>query len=100
MLKTEMREVIKRAFARTDTVDGDFDKAIAQAVMRVDTIVGNPEVNATTIAPWAEDVVRYCALGFLANAFEDAREVSYEERFTLLMTDVRTARRKWLYGAV
>lgn len=99
MTKTLLNTAITRAFARTDIVSADVDKAIEQAVNRVDTIIGNPETSATTIADWADDVVRYAALGFLANAFEDAREASYEERFIMLMADARTARRKWLYGA-
>ncbi|NJL70249.1 MAG: hypothetical protein HC888_00950 [Candidatus Competibacteraceae bacterium] len=38
---------------------------------------------------WAEDVVTYGALSFLANAFEDAREPTYEEKFITLATEVK-----------
>ena len=38
---------------------------------------------------WAEDVTTYGALSFLANAFEDAREPTYEEKFLTLAGEIR-----------
>ena len=50
-----------------------------------------PTADADTnhLMEWAEDVVTYGALSFLANAFEDAREPTYEEKFLTLAGEIR-----------